>query len=66
MYCAYTITFDKKGGWNFDDDFVRNVIIFGVDISSSTNSDNPKNKFLVLREGDTFGIKYIIALTTVC
>ena len=32
------------------------VVIFGVDNSSSSHSDNRGNNFLVLGEGDTFGI----------
>ena len=34
--------------------YARNVIIFGVDNSSSYHADNLKNNFL--GEGDTFGI----------
>ena len=40
----------------FDDDFARNVIIFCVDSSSSSNSDNRKNNFLILGEGPTYVI----------
>ena len=41
------------GLWSFDNDFARNVIIFGADNSSSSHTDNQKNKFLVLGEGHT-------------
>ena len=34
----------------------RNVIMFDVDNSSSSHTDNQKNEFLVLGEGPTFGI----------
>ena len=34
----------------------RNVIIFGVDNSSSSHSNYRKNKFLILGEGPTFEI----------
>ena len=34
----------------------RNVIIFGVDTSSSSQVDNRKNNFLTLGLGPTFGI----------
>ena len=37
-------------------EFARNVIIFGVDDSSSSHADNHINNFLVLGEGPTFGI----------
>ena len=33
----------------------RNFIIFGVDNSSSSHSDNFKNNFLILDEGLTYG-----------
>ena len=33
--------------------FARNVVIFGVDNSSSSHSDNCKNNFLILGEGPT-------------
>ena len=34
----------------------RNVIIFGVDTSSSSHVDNRKNNFLILGLGPTLGI----------
>ena len=34
---------DSAGSWSFDNDFARNIIIFGVDNSSSSRSDNRKN-----------------------
>ena len=56
MCSGYGITFDSAGWWGFDNDTVRNVINFGVDNSSSSYSDNSKNNFLILGEGQTFGI----------
>ena len=56
VYTGYRIAFDGKGSWSFSNDFVKNVIIFGVDSSSSSHTDNLKNDFLMLGEGDTFGI----------
>ena len=56
MYSGYGIAFDGKGSWSFNDNFVRNFIIFGVGNSSSSHTDNLKNDFLILGEGDTFGI----------
>ena len=41
------IAFDGKGFQSFDNDTARNVTIFGVNISSSSPVDNPKNDFLV-------------------
>ena len=56
VYSGYTIAFDGKGEWSFDNDYTRNVIIFEVDNSSSSHADNLKNYFLILGEGDSFGI----------
>ena len=50
------MVFDGKGSWSFNADFARNVIIFGVDNISSSHTDNLKNDFLILDEGDTFRI----------
>ena len=35
VYNVYGIVFDGAGSWNFDNDFARNVVIFGVDNSIS-------------------------------
>ena len=56
VYSGYGITFYSAGSWSFCNDFARNVVIFGVDISSSSNTDNCENNFLVLGERATFGI----------
>ena len=50
-YSGYRITFDSAVSWSFDNDFAQNVIIFDVDNSSSSHSENWKNKFLILGEG---------------
>ena len=55
-YNFFRIAFDQKGEWRFGNDDARNVIIFGIDNSSSSPADYLKNYFLVLHEGDTFGI----------
>ena len=56
VYCGQRITFDSAGSWSFDNDFARNVIIFGVDNSSSSHSENRTNNFLILGEGPTYGV----------
>ena len=56
IYSGYGIAFDGNGEWNFGNDFTRNVVIFGVDNSSSSHTDNRKIDFLVLGKVDTFGI----------
>ena len=48
--------FDGAGSWSFDSDTARNVLIFGVDNSSSSYVENRKNNFLVLGEGPNFRI----------
>ena len=39
---------------DFDNDFARNDIIFGVHSSSSSQPYNRKNNFLILGEGSKF------------
>ena len=56
IYSGYGITFGSAGSWSFEDNFARNVIIFGADNSSSPHSDNRKNNFLILGQGPTYGI----------
>ena len=56
VYSGYGVTFDSAGPWSIDNGFSRNIIIFGVDNSSSSHSDNRKNNFLTLRESPTYGI----------
>ena len=56
MYSGYRTTIDNSGSWSFDNNTPRNVIIFGVDNSSSSQSDNFKNDFLILGECLTFEI----------
>ena len=61
VYSGYGITFDGEGLWNFDNDFAKNIVIFGVGNSSSYHPDNRKNNFLVLGEG----LAYVINRTLV-
>ena len=61
VYSGYEIAFDRKGSWSFNDEFARNVI-FGIDNSSSSHTDNLKNDFLKLCVGDTFGINGIFGV----
>ena len=56
VYSGYGITFVSVGSWSFDNGTGRNVIVFGVDNSSSSHADNHKNNFLLLGEGPTFVI----------
>ena len=48
-YSGYGIAFDGKGSWSFDDDFAWNILIFGVDNSSSSHTGNLKILFFNFR-----------------
>ena len=56
VYSGYGAPFDSAGWWYFNSDTARNVIVFGIDKSSPSHSNNRKNKFLILGENPTFGI----------
>ena len=53
IYNGWGIAFDREGLRSF---VARNVVIFGVDNSSSSHTDNWKNNFLVSGEGSTQNI----------
>ena len=53
VYSGYGIACDGLDSLISVNDVSRNVKIFGIDNSSSSHADNPKNKFLVLVEGAT-------------
>ena len=55
-YSGHGIAFDGKGSWGFGNDFSRNVVIFGVDNSSSSHFDKSKNNYLILGESPTSDI----------
>ena len=55
-YNGQGIVFDGEGSWSFGNVFARIVVIFGVDNSSSSHTDNRKNNFLALGEGPTQSI----------
>ena len=40
IYNGWEIAFDGEGSWSFDNDFARNIVIFGSDNSSSSHTDN--------------------------
>ena len=56
VYSGYGITFDDAVSWSFDNDYARDVTIFGDDNSSSSHRDNFKNNVLISEEGSTYGI----------
>ena len=44
-YFGYCFGFDRKGFFSIGDEVGRNLIIFGVDMSSSPHIDNKKTIF---------------------
>ena len=50
IHIGYEIAFYGTVSWSFVDGFVRKVIIFGVDISSSIHNGSCKNSFSELGE----------------
>ena len=54
MDSGYGIGFDTKGAFSFPTDgFDKNVIIFGVDMSSSVQDDNKEKYILIIGEVPT-------------
>ena len=45
MYRGCRIVFDGSTSWSIVNDFVWNVVIFGVDVNSSSHGDNRKSNF---------------------
>ena len=59
-YYGYGIGFDRKSSFSFPGDgFGQNVIIFGIDMSSSVHFDNKKD-ILILGEGPTQGLEHTL------
>ena len=52
-YSGYGIAFDKNGVYSVGNWFDRNVIIFGVNMSSSAHVDNKGKNILILGKGPT-------------
>ena len=53
-YSGYGIRFDRRSSYSFPGGgFGQNIIIFGVDISSSAHIDNKKKDILILGKGPT-------------
>ena len=54
QYSGYGIEFDRKSAFSFPNvRFDQNVIIFGVDMSSSVHVDNNKKDILIPVKGPT-------------
>ena len=60
-YSGYGIGFDRKSSFSFPNGkFGQNVIIFGVDKSSSVHVDNKKKDILILGKGPTQGLEHTL------
>ena len=57
-YSGYGIGFDNKRFFSTGDEVGRNVIIFGVGMSSSPHTDNKKKDILILGKGTTQGLEH--------
>ena len=61
-YSGYGIGFDKHGSFSFPGTRLgRNVIVFGVDMSSSTKIDNRKKYILILGKGPTQELEHTLS-----
>ena len=60
-YSDYGIGFDRRSSISFPSGgFGQNVLIFGVDMSSSVHIDDKKKHILVLGKGPTQGLEYTL------
>ena len=50
-YSGYGMAFDRKGFYLLGNEIGKNVIIFGVDMSSSSHIDNKKKNILIRGKG---------------
>ena len=58
-YSGYGIGFDRRSSFSFTSGgFGQNVIMFGVDMSSSAHIDNKKKDMLILGKGPRQGLKH--------
>ena len=58
-YSGYGTGFDRRSSFSFPGGRVgQNVLIFGVDMSSSTHINNKKKDILVLGKGPTQGLEH--------
>ena len=61
-YSGYWMRLDRHGRFSFPGTGLgRNVIIFGVDMSSSTKIDNRKKDVLILGKGPTQGLEHTLS-----
>ena len=60
-YSGYGIGFDRRSNfWFSSGGFGQNIIIFGVNMSSSAHVDNKKKDILILGKGPTQGLEHTL------
>ena len=60
-YSGYGTGFDRRSSFSFPSGgFGQNIIIFGVDMSSSVHIDNKKKDILLLGRGPTQGLEHTL------
>ena len=60
-YSGFGVGFDRRSSFTFPGGgFGQNVLIFGVDMSSSAHIDNKKKDILVLGKGPTQGLEHTL------
>ena len=59
-YSRFGIGFDRKWFFSIGDEVCRNVIIIGVDMSSSSNIDSKKKDVLILGKGSTQELEHTL------
>ena len=60
-YCGYGNRFDRRSSFSFPNSgFSQNLLIFGVDMSSSAHIDNKKKDILVLGKRQTQGLEHAL------
>ena len=62
-YSGYGIRFDRRSRFSFPSGgFGQNILIFGVDMSSSSHIDNKRKDILVLRKRATQGLEHTLTV----
>ena len=64
-YFGYGVGFDRDGSFSFNNGIGRNVIIFGVEMSSSTKIDNRKKDILILTKGPKQGLEHTLSVENI-
>ena len=65
-YSGYGIGFNRKRSNSIGNEVGGNVIIFGVDMSSSLHIDNKKKDILILCKGPTQEIEHTLTAEKLC